>query len=122
LRVINQAVGNDTALYPGVEQDELFQWTYQHKHHDPAACMSCAHPTNSTVCDEVFDISCLQLKCHKDKFVQRKRPQHALTQGHTPSPNIHVGLIASGDTVMKSGQDRDLIAMQNNGIAFEMRV
>ncbi|KAL3429291.1 purine and uridine phosphorylase [Aspergillus tetrazonus] len=120
LRVINQTVGNDTALYPGVEQDELFQSTYRHKHHDPAVCMSCAHPTNSTVCDEVFDLSCHQLNCHKDKLVQRKRLQHALTQGHTPSPNIHVGLIASGDTVMKSGQDRDLIAMQDNVIAFEM--
>ncbi|KAJ5807719.1 hypothetical protein N7447_011175 [Penicillium robsamsonii] len=120
LKAVNQTLGNDTARYPGIEQDELFQSTYRHKHHDPVACISCAHSTNSTVCDEVFDLSCHQLKCHKDKLVRRKRLQTALAQGHTPSPTIHLGLIASGDTVMKSGQDRDLISMQDNVIAFEM--
>ncbi|KAF7155844.1 hypothetical protein CNMCM5623_008724 [Aspergillus felis] len=120
LKAINQTLGNDTARYPGIEQDELFQSTYRHKHHDPVACITCAQATNSTVCDEVFDLSCHQLKCHKDKLVQRKRLQTALIQGHMPSPTIHVGLVASGDTVMKSGQDRDLIAMPDNVIAFEM--
>lgn len=120
LRVINQTLGDDAAQYPGVEHDELFQSTYRHKHHDPVACISCTHSLNGTVCDEVFDLSCHQLKCRKDKLVQRKRLQTALTQGHTPSPTFHLGLIASGDTVMKSGQDRDLIAMQDNVIAFEM--
>ncbi|KAL2813561.1 hypothetical protein BJX63DRAFT_215894 [Aspergillus granulosus] len=118
LNVINQGLGN--ARYPGIKQDELFQSTYRHKHHDPVACTSCAHSADGTVCDEVFDLSCHQLKCHKDNLVQRKRLQTALIQGHTPSPAIHLGLIASGDTVMKSGQDRDLIAMQDNVIAFEM--
>ncbi|KAE8320571.1 hypothetical protein BDV39DRAFT_198370 [Aspergillus sergii] len=120
LEAINRNLGNDIAQYPGVEQDELFQPTYRHKHHDPVACSSCTHSTSSTVCDEVFDLSCRQLNCDKDKLVQRKRLQTALTLGHTPSPTIHVGLIASGDTVMKSGQDRDLIAIQDNVIAFEM--
>ncbi|PCG91870.1 Hypothetical protein PENO1_091630 [Penicillium occitanis (nom. inval.)] len=120
LEAINQTLGNDTARYPGVEQDELFQSTYQHKHHDPLDCFGCTHSTNNTACDEVFELSCHQLKCNKDKLVQRKRLQTALTVGHTPSPTIHFGLIASGDTVMKSGQDRDLIAKQANVIAFEM--
>ncbi|KAJ5159631.1 uncharacterized protein N7482_006635 [Penicillium canariense] len=120
LQAINQTLGNDTARYPGVEQDELFQSTCRHKHHDPVACISCAHSSNSTVCDEVFDLSCHELKCPKDKLVQRKRLQTALAQGHAPPSTIHLGLIASGDTVMKSGQDRDLIAMQENVIAFEM--
>ncbi|KAB8214522.1 nucleoside phosphorylase domain-containing protein [Aspergillus novoparasiticus] len=120
LEAINRTLGNDTVRYPEVEQDEVFQPTYQHKHHDPVACSSCAHSTNSTVCDEVFDLSCSQLNCDKDKLVQRKRLQTALTLGHTPSATIHVGLIASGDTVMESGQDRGLIAIQDNVIAFEM--
>lgn len=33
---------------------------------------------------------------------------------------IHYGLIASGDTVMKSGEHRDTIAANDNVIAFEM--
>jgi len=35
-------------------------------------------------------------------------------------PVVHFGLIASGDTVMKSGKRRDEIAKNLNVIAFEM--
>ncbi|OJJ73115.1 hypothetical protein ASPBRDRAFT_73569 [Aspergillus brasiliensis CBS 101740] len=118
---IDQRLGNDIARYPGVEQDELYQSSYQHKHHGSTACIVCANPTNTTtVCDEVFDLSCHQLGCGKEGLVKRKRLQVALTGGYPPSPAIHFGLIASGDTVMKSGQDRDLISMQHNVLAFEM--
>ncbi|KAJ5963159.1 hypothetical protein N7481_013464 [Penicillium waksmanii] len=120
LKANDQILRNDTARYPGIEQDELFQSTYRHSHHDSIDCISCAHSSNGTVCDEVSDLSCHELKCSKDKLVQRKRLQAALSQEHPPSPIIHLGLIASGDTVMKSGQDRDLIAKHNNVIAFEM--
>jgi nucleoside phosphorylase len=34
--------------------------------------------------------------------------------------DIHFGRIASGDTVMKSGEDRDSIAQRESVIAFEM--
>ncbi|RAK89625.1 penicillin-binding protein [Aspergillus costaricaensis CBS 115574] len=117
---INKMLGNDTARYPGVEQDELYEPSYQHKHRSSTSCIRCADSTNTTVCSEVFDLSCHELGCGKDNLVKRKRLQAALTQGHTPSPAIHLGLIASGDTVMKSGQDRDLIAERHNVIAFEM--
>ncbi|GLA60118.1 hypothetical protein AtubIFM54640_011549 [Aspergillus tubingensis] len=118
--VITQTLGNDTARYPGVEQDELYEPSYQHKHRGSTSCIKCADSTNTTVCGEVFDLSCHELGCGKENLVKRKRLQAALTQGHTPSPAIHLGLIASGDTVMKSGQDRDLIAERHNVIAFEM--
>jgi nucleoside phosphorylase len=35
-------------------------------------------------------------------------------------PVVHFGLVASGDTVMRSGRDRDDIARRDNVIAFEM--
>ncbi len=35
-------------------------------------------------------------------------------------PEIHIGRMASGDSVMKSGEHRDQIARQQNVIAFEM--
>jgi nucleoside phosphorylase len=35
-------------------------------------------------------------------------------------PIIHFGLVASGDTVMKSGEERDIIAAKEKVIAFEM--
>jgi nucleoside phosphorylase len=39
---------------------------------------------------------------------------------NAPNPAIHFGLIASGDTVMKSERQRDEIARRENTIAFEM--
>lgn len=35
-------------------------------------------------------------------------------------PAVHFGLMASGDTVMKSGEDRDDIARQEDIVGFEM--
>ncbi|KAL2197216.1 nucleoside phosphorylase domain-containing protein [Corynascus similis CBS 632.67] len=46
-------------------------------------------------------------------------PRRRLGQG-SPQPVVHFGLIASGDTVMKSSKDRDSIARQESLIAFEM--
>ncbi|KAI2839201.1 hypothetical protein CBS147343_6492 [Aspergillus niger] len=117
---ISQMLGHDTARYPGVEQDELYESSYQHKHHGSTTCSSCADSTSNRVCDEVFDLSCHELGCRRENLVKRKRLQAALTQGHNPTPAVHLGLIASGDTVMKSGLDRDLIAMRDSVIAFEM--
>jgi hypothetical protein len=37
-----------------------------------------------------------------------------------PKPVVHFGLIASADTVMKSGEDRDEAAARDGVIAFEM--
>ncbi|PYH79080.1 purine and uridine phosphorylase [Aspergillus uvarum CBS 121591] len=37
-----------------------------------------------------------------------------------PMPDVHFGLVASGDTIMKFGQLRDCIAMAEGVIAFEM--
>ena len=59
-------------------------------------------------------MSCQQLKCHKGELVRRTR----LTQPYNPV--VHYGLVASGDTVMKSGGDRDYIAARDDVIVFEM--
>lgn len=40
--------------------------------------------------------------------------------GKPPTPKVHIGLVGSGDTVMKSGIDRDRIASRDKVIAFEM--
>ncbi|KAI8720209.1 PNP-UDP-1 domain-containing protein [Fusarium sp. LHS14.1] len=54
----------------------------------------------------------------QDEIATRRRPgQGSIT---TPKPAIHFGLIASGDTVMKSAEQRDDIAKREKTIAFEM--
>nr|XP_001397435.2 hypothetical protein ANI_1_1438144 [Aspergillus niger CBS 513.88] len=64
-------------------------------------------------CKKAHDAPCEALGCDPAKLIHRFRP----------SPNqisIHFGRIASGDTVMKSGVDRDRIASRDTIIAFEM--
>jgi nucleoside phosphorylase len=41
-------------------------------------------------------------------------------QGDMLKPAVHFGIIASGNQVMKSGEDRDAIAKDTDAIAFEM--
>ena len=81
------------AVYPGATQDRLFEATYRHVS-EGMSCEECA-------CD--------------GELVSRTR----LEQGNG-QPAVHFGLIASGDTVMKSGEDRDAIARQTGIIGFEM--
>lgn len=83
-----------SADYPGVEYDRLFDPKYQHRGDED---------------------SCDQSSCD-GKLVQRRR----LQAGSAPSPSIHFGLIACGDSVMKSGEDRDAIAAAEGVLAFEM--
>jgi nucleoside phosphorylase len=81
------------AQYPGVTYDRLFEAAYCHR-------------DNTLSCDEC--------QC-SGKLVARHRLMDDDVQ-----PVIHFGLVASGDTVMKSGEERDAIAKQENVLCFEM--
>jgi nucleoside phosphorylase len=112
--VLQQELG-DKAAYPGMTEDKLFKSAYRHKHHGPLECTICANGDGRDgVCSVAIRMSCEQLKCDKHELVSRTRVSQ-------PSkPSVHFGLIASGDTVMKSGEDRDEIATRDGVIAFEM--
>ncbi|KAI9150824.1 kinesin light chain 1 [Paramyrothecium foliicola] len=80
------------AIYtdPGPDQDRLFAPTYIHRHRGETECD----------CDE--------------HLVPRER-----LVGDR-SHRVYFGTVASGDTVMKSGQERDRIARSHGAIAYEM--
>ncbi|KAI6350793.1 hypothetical protein MCOR25_010390 [Pyricularia grisea] len=82
------------AQYPGVQKDRLFESDYR-------------HITDVKLCD---DCGC------NGPQVARNR----LKQTEMQHPIIHIGLFASGDTVLKSGKDRDTLAKEEGVIAFEM--
>ena len=44
----------------------------------------------------------------------------AIKDGEPPIPTIHYGILASGDTVMRSGEDPDEIARAEKVDGFEM--
>jgi nucleoside phosphorylase len=83
------------AEYPGSTEDRLFEASYRHTD---------------------YQKSCEQLGCNGG-LVSRTRLQIAEV---SPLPAVHFGLMASGDVVMKSGEDRDRIAAAEGIIAFEM--
>ncbi|EWY79241.1 hypothetical protein FOYG_17582 [Fusarium oxysporum NRRL 32931] len=83
------------AEYPGVAKDRLFEASY---------------------CHTIDQKSCEQLGCNGE-LVLRSRLE---TAGVRPTPAVHFGLMASGNSVMKSGEHRDRIAAQEGVIAFEM--
>ncbi|KAK3360381.1 hypothetical protein B0T25DRAFT_473595 [Lasiosphaeria hispida] len=80
------------ANYPGRASDKLFEAAYRH----------------------VGSGTCQECGCNGPLVSRRRLEQNNL------QPKIHFGLIASGDTVMKSAEDRDAIAQQEEIVGFEM--
>ncbi|KAH7140326.1 nucleoside phosphorylase domain-containing protein [Dactylonectria estremocensis] len=99
--------------YPGAIEDKLFSPGYTHKHR-----MSCSTCANSSVdfCESASKASCAEIGCDEVNLVLREPP--VADGGYTPE--IFIGCVGSGNTVMKSGQDRDRIARTHDIIAFEM--
>ncbi|RYP33057.1 hypothetical protein DL768_011108 [Monosporascus sp. mg162] len=81
------------AQYPGIAHDKLFEATYR-------------HVSEGMLCEECG--------CN-GRLVPRRRLAQV-----SPQPAVHFSLIASGDTVMKSGVQRDVITRQDGVVGFEM--
>ncbi|KAI0403020.1 purine and uridine phosphorylase [Xylaria palmicola] len=111
-----------TYRYPGVAEDKLLPADYHHKHRAPQMCDICGGEKNEH-CAKAARASCAELNCDESQLVSRQRLE--LKKCQTPDeaqrPAIFVGRVASGDTVMKSGEHRDQIAEQHGLIAFEMK-
>ncbi|KAJ6032530.1 hypothetical protein N7540_003262 [Penicillium herquei] len=95
---------------PPRQCDQLFEPNYHHKHHNTSKCKTC---TGRKSCKKAQKATCKELKCDQERLVDRLRSSQR-------EFNVHFGRIASGDTVMKSGMDRDRIANREKVIAFEM--
>lgn len=106
--------------YPGAAEDKLFAATYRHKHWGLQKC-NCSKETDD-FCDEAARTFCADLHCDEEQLVARKRLEVKMTKDPDGAqcPEIFIGCVASGDTVMKSGEHRDQIAKQRDIIAFEM--
>jgi len=79
--------------YPGAKSDRLFNADYPHIDENPN-CNDCA----------------------KEKAKIKRRPK----RNDPTSPRIFYGNIASGNSVMKNGNERDLLAKRDDVICFEM--
>jgi nucleoside phosphorylase len=94
----------------------LFKPNYLHKHYGPSSeCLEYAANADG-VCDQAFEKGCDELGCGQEESDLESR----LRLENLQRPAVHFGLVASGDTVMRSGADRDAIAARDTVIAFEM--
>ncbi|OGM49154.1 kinesin light chain [Aspergillus bombycis] len=103
--------------YPGNTCDVLFGASNHHKHHRQAASVECLCFNTGTpgqICQEAQRSSCDSLGCD-EKGIIRRRPDM-----HTTTPSVHIGTIASGDMVMKSGEHRDRLANDDSVAGFDM--
>ncbi|PGH05020.1 hypothetical protein AJ79_06907 [Helicocarpus griseus UAMH5409] len=91
-------------------RDELMPPTYWHKHHNLDDCVSKKCSNDGEICEDPRKASCEQLKCSEGQWFMEPRQK----------PDIHFGTIASGNSVMRSGEERDQLAAKENIIAFDM--
>ncbi|KAM0297028.1 hypothetical protein ACHAPM_010217 [Fusarium culmorum] len=89
--------------YPGTNEDKLYSATYAQ--------------TSKGV--QPFKALCTEIVCDPAYLTGRERLEEVVPGGGF-RPEVFIGRIGSGNTVMKSGADRDQIAAQHNLIAFEM--
>lgn len=116
----------EIAKYPGTLRDKLYEPTYRHKHQAASECEVCNRCRTRTdpVCEAALTLDCETLQCDDTYLITRKRlavvADESINQKANVAPSIHFGLYASGDKVMKSGEEREIIAKEEGVIAFEM--
>lgn len=100
--------------YPGPSEDRLFQPDYTHTHRISRSLCPCG---STNLSDPVCRAPCADVGCDEAKLVIREFPAKPVEDY---SINIFIGRVGSGNSVMKSGEDRDRIAAEHGIIAFEM--
>ncbi|KAL4804186.1 hypothetical protein BDV18DRAFT_36312 [Aspergillus unguis] len=98
---------------PTAIDDILFESSYQHQHYELEAECLCLDRTSGDICKAAADSTCTLLDCDMDR-VCRRRP----STEHN-SPRVHIGMIASADSVMKSGEHRDRLVQSEGVVGFE---
>ncbi|KAM0471568.1 hypothetical protein ACHAPX_009224 [Trichoderma viride] len=109
--------------YPGADEERLFKPEYRHKHRISPSCICrTCEKESDPVCEDAVKSSCHDLGCEEQYLVPRtrlKRKRGGEIKKAQDSA-IHIGIVGSGDRVIKSGEHRDSIAKPKGIIAFEM--
>ncbi|VUC29845.1 unnamed protein product [Clonostachys rosea] len=109
----------DSYKRPATKEDRLFEPDYLHRHDNSHQCECSEY----SACDIALSEPCEVLRCGDEHLLPRRRLQDQDLQNHqgiTPKVRVVVGRIGSGDTVIKSGVDRDNLASAHDLVAFEM--
>lgn len=125
-RVLQEIQSAEPKTYkrPEDTKDYLYEADYVHKHRHSPQC-DC---DESVVCDQALEATCEELGCKDSFVVQRPRREQNFQGSGSSLPSsspgacicVRFGGVGSGDTVMKSGRDRDDMAKRHNLVALEM--
>ncbi|KAL4737947.1 hypothetical protein BDV11DRAFT_216328 [Aspergillus similis] len=102
--------------HPSSADDVLFEASYQHRHYSPSPARPCLclDGMSDKVCPAALDTSCILLGCAEDRIRRRRHCTEPC------KPTVQIGIVASADTVMKSGEHRDYLVESEGVIGFEM--
>lgn len=106
-------------IRPRQVDDVLFEPDHIHRHQSdtlqPCGC------SDVSPCSLAQESSCRSLGCDLSRSVTRMRQRNAIRdRPGLGDLEIHWGLVASGDSVIRAGNVRDCIARERRVIAFEM--
>jgi nucleoside phosphorylase len=96
--------------------DVLYKAAYLHMDHRQGPSIRCCCSEGDIpdkICEDALEKNCDDLGCDPGQIIRRRGPSEA-------NISVHIGTVASGNTVMKSGQHRDTIARKEGVIGFEM--
>ncbi|PGG99111.1 hypothetical protein AJ79_08675, partial [Helicocarpus griseus UAMH5409] len=97
--------------------DILFEASYHHKHYRKDSSVRCccfSGGSSDDICKDARKTNCSSLGCDENRVRRRRDGTEA------SKASVHIGKIASADTVMKSGEHRDEITSKEGVIGFEM--
>ncbi|GFF27134.1 hypothetical protein IFM61606_09892 [Aspergillus udagawae] len=121
LEMVQQSVGEQSAAYPGEDKDRLYHPDRLHQHRSlrPCGmCRSCGGCEEGNICRKALISTCDELGC--SDYAESYRTRQPPESYSTPKPALHLGPIASGDTVLMSGDARDQLAAKTGVIGVEM--
>ncbi|KAI5461021.1 nucleoside phosphorylase domain-containing protein [Mariannaea sp. PMI_226] len=99
--------------YPGMINNKLYPLNYVHKHQTPS---DLGIGNLGAFYESASKAYCSNTQCGSTDLVARER----FIEDDRFSPEIFIGRIGSGNTIMKSREDRDRIAAASNIIGFKM--
>ncbi|GIJ90992.1 hypothetical protein Asppvi_009957 [Aspergillus pseudoviridinutans] len=121
LEMVQQSLGEQSTTYPGEDKDRLYPPDHLHQHRNLRSCgkcRSCGECEEGNICRKALISTCDELGCSDHAQSCRYRPPGKTYS--TPKPALHLGPIASGDTVLMSGDARDQLAAETGVIGIEM--
>lgn len=101
--------------YPGTKHDVLYEAFYDHGHRHGTEWKYVDCNPDNDLCDREVPTEDNNGARGAENVICRSRLDE-----DTFNPIVHIGTIASADTVMKSGEHRDKLAEVEGVIGFEM--